>query len=277
MWRHASQLSVGDAGTIVSLREGNTPLHRADRLAAALGFEGALWIKDETVNPSGSFKDRLISAAISKAKELDAPGVLCASSGNAGASTAVYAARAGMTARILVPERTPAGKLGQIRAHGATLELVPGHYSNSYARGLALAAETGFANLTTTYLNPYGVDALKLVGQEILDALGEAPTHVLILTGSGPLVKGVVQGFREAGQTGPVTVAVQAEGCAPIVAAYDASAREVTPWGEPTTFASGISDLLIGYAGDGTYTLDRCVRNSGGMAIAVSDAAIRTR
>ena len=189
MWRHASQLSVGDAGTIVSLREGNTPLHRADRLAAALGFEGALWIKDETVNPSGSFKDRLISAAISKAKELDAPGVLCASSGNAGASTAVYAARAGMTARILVPERTPAVKLGQIRAHGATLELVPGHYSNSYARGLALAAETGFANLTRRI-------SIRMRSMHSSCSARRSwtrsarPTHVLIPTGSGPLVKG---------------------------------------------------------------------------------------
>src|SRR3954447_22709762 len=191
MWRHGERLPVGIRASIVSLREGNTPLHRALRLGRALGFAGELWIKDETVNPTGSFKDRLISVAISRARELGAPGILCASSGNAGASAAAYAARAGMSAVILVPAKTPDAKLKQILAHGARLERVRGHYSNAYARGLYLAETEGLANLTTTYLNPYGVDALKLVAQEIVDALGRTPSHVLVPTGSGPLVKGI--------------------------------------------------------------------------------------
>ena len=275
MWRHAPRLSVGNRACIISLREGETPLHRAGRLARALGFAGELWIKDETVNPSGSFKDRLISAAISRARELGAPGVVCASSGNAGASTAAYAARAGMPAVILVPARTPDAKLAQIRAHGARLEMVDGHYSNAYKRGLQLAASEGFANLTTTYLNPYGVDALRLIAWEILGRLGQAPTHVLVPTGAGPLVKGIVQGFREATPGSvPRAVAVQAEGCAPIAAAFQAGATRVAAWGEPRTIASGISDPLVGYERDGTYTL-RLVRETNGLAIAVSDAAIR--
>ena len=236
MWQQAGRLSVTDPACIVSLGEGATPLLRAPRLEAMLdalrpGFAGEIWLKDETRNPSGSFKDRLVSAAISKAIELGARGVVCASSGNAGASVAAYAARAGIGAVIVVPAHTPDGKVTQIAAHGAVLLKVPGHYSRSYDLAAALAAKHGFANLTTTFLNPYGVDALKLVGPEIAGQLGgRVPSHVLVPTGSGPLVQGVAQGFAEVvasrgnvrGAAPPRLVAVQAEGCAPIVRAFEA-------------------------------------------------------
>ncbi|WP_200962555.1 threonine synthase [Bosea sp. Root381] len=254
----------------VTLGEGGTPLLRA-RAGSA---EGAIWIKDETRNPSGSFKDRLVSAALTTALGFGSKGLVCASSGNAGASAAAYAARAGIPAVILVPEQTPAEKMAQIAAYGALLVRVAGHYSNSYAMALAVAEETGFVNVTTTFINPYGTDALRLVGHEIHAQLGEtAPDWVIVPTGSGPLVKGVVQGFADRGGRTPKIVAVQAEGCAPIVKAFDEGAAEVQPWGEPKTIASGISDPLIGYARDGTYTL-RLVRESGGRAIAVSDDEI---
>jgi threonine synthase len=275
MWRQAGRLGVTDPGAIVSLGEGETPLLRAPRIEALLpGFRGEIWLKDETRNPSGSFKDRLVSAALSKAVELGAAGVVCASSGNAGASVAAYAARAGMPALIVVPAATPDGKMTQIAAHGAVLLKVPGHYSRSYDLAMALAARQGLANLTTTFLNPWGVDALKLVGSEIADALGgRVPSHVLVPTGSGPLVKGVAQGFAGAARP-PALVAVQAEGCAPIVRAFEAGAAAVTAWGMPQTIASGISDPLIGYEGDGSHTL-KLVRDSGGLAVAVSDAQLR--
>ncbi|MFC3124065.1 threonine synthase [Pseudoroseomonas globiformis] len=275
MWRHAGRLCINDPANIVSLGEGLTPMRRAPRIEAALpGFHGEVWLKDETRNPSGSFKDRLVSAGIGKALELGARGVICASSGNAGASTAAYAARAGMPAIIVVPAHTPAGKLTQIAAYGAILLLVEGHYSRSYDLALGLARQAGFANLTTTFLNPWAVDALKLTGLEIFEQLGRvAPSHVLIPTGSGPLVKGVAQGFTETGAT-PKLVAVQAEGCAPIVRAFEAGAEAVTAWDTPRTIASGISDPLIGYERDGSYTL-KLVRRSGGLAVSVSDAALR--
>ncbi len=277
MWREAARLGVTDPAAIVSLDEGETPLHHAPRAAAAIpGFQGELWIKDETRNPTGSFKDRLVSAAISKARELGAKGVVCASSGNAGASVAAYAARAGMPAIIVVPAHTPDGKVTQIAAYGARLLKVPGHYSQSYDLAMALARRNGFANLTTTFLNPWAVDALKLVGLELMRQLGgQAPTHVLVPTGSGPLVKGVVQGFAEYGRGAmPQAIAVQAAGCAPIVRAFEAGADSVEAWDMPRTIASGISDPLIGYAGDGTYTL-RLVRQTGGLAVAVEDEDIR--
>jgi threonine synthase len=278
MWREAARLCVTDPKAIVSLEEGDTPLHLAPRAAAGIpGFRGTLWIKDETRNPTGSFKDRLVSAAISKARELGAKGVVCASSGNAGASVAAYAARAGIPAVIVVPAHTPDGKMTQIGAYGARLLKVPGHYSRSYDLAMALAERQGFANLTTTFLNPWAVDALKLVGLELMRQLGgQAPTHVLVPTGSGPLVKGVVQGFRLfGGGAEPRAIAVQAAGCAPIVRAFEAGEERVRPWGMPTTIASGISDPLIGYAGDGDYTL-RLVRETGGVAVAVEDEEIRS-
>jgi threonine synthase len=277
MWRHAARLGVTDAAAIVSLDEGETPLHLAPQAAAGIpGFHGTLWIKDETRNPTGSFKDRLVSAAISKARELGAAGVVCASSGNAGASVAAYAARAGMPAIIVVPAHTPDGKMTQIAAYGARLLKVPGHYSQSYDLAMTLAERHGFANLTTTFLNPWAVDALKLVGLELMRQLGgQVPTHVLVPTGSGPLVKGVVQGFAEyGGGAMPRAMAVQAAGCAPIVRAFAAGEAVVRPWGMPQTIASGISDPLIGYAGDGSYTL-RLVRQTGGLAVAVEDEEIR--
>lgn len=275
MWRHAARLGVTDAGAIVSLGEGETPLLRAPRIERALpGFEGEIWLKDETRNPSGSFKDRAISAGISKAIELGARGVVCASSGNAGASVAAYAARAGMGAIIIVPAHTPDGKVTQIAAHGAVLLKVPGHYSRSYDLAAALAERHGYANLTTTFINPWAVDALKLVGPEIRAQLGgRVPDMVLIPTGSGPLVDGVARGFA-GGAKRPRLVAVQAEGCAPIVRAFQAGAETVTAWGMPDTIASGISDPLIGYERDGTHTL-RLVRRSGGVAVAVSDDELR--
>lgn len=258
-----------------SFGEGETPLLRASRIEAELpGFSGEIWLKDETRNPSGSFKDRLIAAALGSAIAMGLRGVVCASSGNAGASTAAYAARAGVPAIIVVPAHTPMGKVTQIAAYGAILLLVEGHYSRSYDLARALAEKHGFANLTTTFINPYAVAGVTAVGTEIVAQLGgRAPSHVLIPTGSGPLVKGVWKGLREAGASARL-VAVQAEGCAPIVQAFESGAQHVTAWGTPNTIASGISDPLIGYERDGSYTL-RLVRESGGCAVAVSDDALR--
>lgn len=261
----------------VSLGEGGTPLLKVSGdLLEVSDFSGTLRLKDETRNPSGSFKDRHVAAALTRAIEMGTPGIVCASSGNAGASAAAYAARAGLPAIIVVPQRTPLEKVTQIAAYGAHLIKVEGHYSKSYDLALRIARERGYVNLTTTYINPFGTDALRLAGHEIVDQLGgSVPDWVLVPTGAGPLVKGVVQGFADMGKGMPKVVAVQAEGCAPIVDAYRKGSAEVTAWGDPTTIASGISDPLIGYEKDGTYTLG-LVRETGGAAIAVSDDEIRS-
>ena len=260
----------------VSLGEGMTPLLRApDGFFTGSGFSGPLWFKDETRNPSGSFKDRHIATALTRAITLGAKGVVCASSGNAGAAAAAYGARAGLPAIIVVPQHTPAEKMTQISAYGAQLIRVEGHYSNAYNFALRIAREAGFVNLSTTYLNPYGTDGLRSVGHELFDQLnGNIPDWVLVPTGAGPLVKGIVQGFADKAGHMPRVAAVQAEGCAPVVNAYDKGLAAVTAWGEPATIASGISDPLIGYEKDGTYTL-RLIRETGGVAVAVSDDDIR--
>jgi threonine synthase len=267
-WRRAD--FVSDA---VTLGEGATPLRelRPDLLRA--DFRGQLFVKDETRNPSGSFKDRLVAAAMSRALEFGATGVVSASSGNAGSAAACYAANAGVPAIVVCPEATPMGKLAQILAYGAQLERVPGHYGNSFRHAMKLCAETGYANLTTTYLNPSGVDALRLVGQELYQQREDAiPDWIVVPTSSGPLVKGIFQGFMDAAGKTPRLVAAQAEGCAPIARAF-AAGQEVYGWDDPKTIASGISDPLLAYPEEGSLTLS-FIRQSNGAACAITDASI---
>ncbi|WP_051663397.1 threonine synthase [Alicyclobacillus macrosporangiidus] len=289
MWRYGSRLPVEDLSYAVSLGEGITPIHAANRLADSFEFEGRLLLKDEAVNPTGSFKDRMLSVAVSRAKELGFEKVVCASSGNAGASAAAYAAKAGMEAVILAPVHTPREKLTQIAAYGPEVRLVEGHYSNSYRIAQQLSKEFGYANMTTTYINPYAVEALKTVGYELYEQLeGWIPDYVFVPVGAGPLLKGIYRGFTEAREVVgilhgdvekhkdariPKLIAVQAEGCAPVVKAYESGLDKVSAWGEPYTIASGISDPLIGYEQDGTHTL-QFVKASQGFAISVSDDEI---
>ncbi|RVB29258.1 pyridoxal-phosphate dependent enzyme, partial [Mesorhizobium sp. M7A.F.Ca.CA.004.05.1.1] len=175
----------------ITLGEGGTPLRELRSDLLHVGFRGRLLVKDETRNPSGSFKDRLVAAALSQAIALGAKGIVSASSGNAGAAAACYAANVGIPAIIVCPDTTPRGKLAQILAYGAMLEQVPGHYGNAFEHARLRCAETGYANLTTTYLNPYGVDALRLIGQELHEQMeGVGPDWIAIPTSSGPLVKG---------------------------------------------------------------------------------------
>lgn len=259
----------------VTLGEGRTPLRRVSPALLSPDFTGKLFVKDETRNPSGSFKDRLVAAALTRAIATGARGIVSASSGNAGAAAACYAANAGLPAIICCPEATPHGKLAQILAYGATLERVPGHYGHSFRRAMEICEEKGYVNLTTTYLNPYGVDALRLVSQEINDALsGQTPDWIVIPTSSGPLVKGVYQGYADRGGPMPRLVAAQSEGCAPIARAFAAGATTVEPWDNPKTIASGISDPLTTYPEEGSHTL-AMVRHSGGQALAISDENIR--
>ena len=280
LWRYGRRLGMGEAEP-VTLGEGMTPLLEASPALAGERFQGTLLLKDETRNPTGSFKDRLISVAATRAIEEGYRAIVCASTGNAGASAAAYAARAGIDCVICVPQSTTRAKLAQIDAYGPTLLAVKGTYSASWAVADALTRSGSFANVTTTYQNPHGVAALRTVAYELLDAMsGQVPDAVFVPTGSGPLVRGVQWGYAQALALGliesvPAVVAVQAAGCAPIVRAYDAQDEVVRPWEECETAAAGIADPLVGYAQDGTHTL-ASVRASGGWAVAVSDDEIRS-
>ncbi len=274
MWAYKALLPVRPETEPVSLGEGLTPLIEAGRSP----WQGRLWLKLEGANPTGSFKDRPVSVALTRARELGVPGVITASSGNAGAAVAAYAARAGLPSVTLVPEGLPATKLLQIGAPGTRLVAVKGHFGRAYDLALAWAEETGWLNVTTTQLSAFPTEGNKTVAYEIWSQLGFVPDWVLIPVSSGPLLVGALKGFeelREAGltQSVPRMVAVQAEGCAPIAQAFAGGADRVTAWSTPNTVATGISDPLQGYADDGTRTL-QLARTSGGAAVAVSDELI---
>ncbi len=289
VWKYRALLPVGEGAGVISLDEGATPLRAAVRLGrgdmarSAHGHSlldcAALWLKDETVNPTGSFKDRPMTVGVSKAVEFGAPGVIAATSGNAGSSLAAYAAKAGLPCLVLVPERASPEKTAQARAYGAQVVAVRGNFSDAYSLALRFAAERGWANLTTTFINPYTVEGDKTTAYEIYEQLGgSAPDWAIVPVGAGPLLVGIFKGFAELQRMGlipraPKIAGVQAAGCGPLAEAFERGSAEVIAWGEPRTIALGISDPLQGYAQDGTHTL-QTIRESGGLALAVSDEAI---
>ena len=269
IWRYRSFLPV--ASEPVSLGEGDTPLLEAPRLDPSGGL-----LKNETVNPTGSFKDRPVAVAATVARQLGLSGLLCASTGNTGVAVAAYAARAGLAAVCVVPESTPAAKMLQIEAVGARIVRVKGNYSDAYELARAAAENFGWANLTSTYVNPYMLEGDKTVAFELFEQLEErVPDWVLVPVGAGPLLAAIHKGFEELGVSGPRMVAVQAAGCAPVVRAFEAGAKEVREWEHSVeTAASSIADPLRGYPEDGTRTLS-VVRESGGEAVAVSEEETR--
>ncbi|MDQ3405896.1 MAG: threonine synthase [Actinomycetota bacterium] len=277
LWAFGPLLPVAPEVPPVSLGEGWTPLLPAERSEGWAGLTD-LWLKIEAANPTGSFKDRPVSVALSKAREFGVEGVVTASSGNAGASVAAYAARAGLPAVVLVPDGLPSSKLAQIASYGPQLLAVRGHFSRAYDLALAWAESSGWYDVTTTLLSAFPTEGNKAVAYELWLQLRRVPDWILIPVSAGPLLVGIWKGYLELKAAGlvdrlPRMVAVQAAGCAPIAKAFARGDTTVEAWGDPITVASGIRDPLQGYADDGTLTLRR-VRESGGAAIAVTDLEI---
>jgi threonine synthase len=272
-WRHAGMLPRTQHAT--SLGEGGTPLvPLADR-------QSTVYAKMESLNPSLSFKDRAMALAASTALDLGLDGLVLASSGNAAVSAATYAAAAGLRCRIFCATGSNAqAKLDVARAHGATVELVDGHYSDAYARA-AKAEKGGWLNVTTTYRNPLLAEAYRPVAAELVEQLGAAPGVVVVPIGAGPLLHGVLRGFedlRAAGVTSavPRMVGVQAAACAPLARAWrspDWPAALATPVTVGPTAAAAIADALQGYADEGLLTL-AAVRDSGGTIVAADEPRI---
>lgn len=273
VWRHSCVLP--GMRQRVSLGEGDTSLLDAGRLATRLNLRNLL-LKIESTNPTGSFKDRGISVAISAALEFGASLLVVASSGNTAASAAAYAARAGIPLWCLVPEGTPMVKVRQMSAHGAQVIIVQGTFSDAAVLAGSAAEALGAALLTSTYANPYLSEGYKTIAYEMVEAR-IAPDWILVPVGSGPLLRAIWRGFQDLAQRGlcpvpPRMVAVQAAACAPIVRAFEAGMEEVTAWDEPSnTMASAIADPLVGYPDHGTLTL-QTVRESSGIAVAVDEA-----
>ncbi|MEL7060741.1 MAG: threonine synthase [Acidobacteriota bacterium] len=282
MWRYAEVLPVADPAAVVSLGEGATPLVEAPRLARRFGLR-RLSVKDEGHNPTGTFKARGLSAAISKAVELEVAGVALPTAGNAGAAAAAFAARAGLPCLVAMPRDAPPAAMAEVLAYGARLELVDGLIHDAGRFVAEHCRTSGWLDLSTTK-EPYRVEGKKTMGYELWerfadgsDAIeGALPDAILYPTGGGTGLIGMWKAFAELRKMGlatgaaPRMIAVQASGCAPIVRAVEAGAARAEPWRDAATLAPGIrvprpfaDDLVLA-----------AVRESGGTAIAVEDAEI---
>jgi threonine synthase len=275
MWRYRDLLPVGD-GTPVDLGAGWTPLVRADRLAAELG-RGGLWLKDDTANPTGSFKDRVVSVALTKARELGFKVVACASTGNLANSVAAHAARAGLASIVFIPEDLEQAKVVTTAVYGGQVVAVRGSYDDVNRLCAELTSEHptwGFANVN---LRTYYAEGSKTLAFEMVEQLGwQAPDHVIVPVGSGSQLTKVAKGFEELGTLGLLDEApevrvsgAQPEGCSPVATAFAQGTDAIRPV-RPSTIAKS---LAIGNPADGWYALET-VRRTGGALAAVGDAEI---
>mgnify|MGYP001155648569 CR=1 FL=1 len=214
-------LPVSESTEPVTLLEGNTPLIPVDNLARALGFDGRVYVKYEGLNPTGSFKDRGMTVAVTKAKEAGSSVVMCASTGNTSASAAAYASRAGMRAIVLIPDGNIAlGKLSQALMHGAQVVAIQGNFDD--ALRLVRTLTEKYPITLVNSLNPHRIEGQKTAAFEIVDALGDAPEYLFIPVGNAGNITAYWKGFREyrtAGACGrlPKMMGYQAAGAAPIV------------------------------------------------------------
>ncbi|MDQ3997742.1 MAG: threonine synthase [Gemmatimonadota bacterium] len=277
MWRYSAALPLADGETPVSLGEGLTPLNESRALARHLRVHRA-WVKDEALNPTGSFKARGMSAAVTRARALGVPGLVVPTAGNAGAALAAYGVAAGLPVRVYAPEGTPPVILETIRAFGASLEVVAGHIGDAGREARRYAADCGYFDVSTLR-EPYRIEGKKTLGLEIAEQLGwRLPTHIVYPTGGGTGLIGMWKAFGEMRTAGwlapdsapPRMIVAQAEGCAPLIRAFRAGADRASPWNNPMTHASGLR--VPAPLGD-TLIL-RVLRESGGDAAAASEAAI---
>ena len=275
MWRYREWLPLADGEQPVTLGEGGTPLLSTPRLAAKHGFS-QFWVKDESTNPTGSFKARGLAAAITRAVRAGAKSFVVPTAGNAGVALAAYAARAGVPGRVYAPAGTPATILSQIRSYGGDLVLVEGHIGHCGAAARAFAAETGAVDVSTLR-EPYRIEGKKTLGLELAEQLRwTLPDAIVYPTGGGTGLIGMWKAFGELARAGwftrtpPRMYSVQATGCAPVVRAFEAGADACVEWPDPSTIAAG---LRVPRPLGGRLIL-RALRESGGAAVAVTDAQL---
>jgi threonine synthase len=272
LWRYRELLPLEDNANLVSLGEGFTPLIEAKTLAREFGLQ-RLWIKDEAQNPTGSFKDRGLSLAVSRAKELGVKKVAIPSAGNAGGSLSAYAARAGLEAHVFMPKDTPAANQIEVRQYGAQLTLVDGLINDCGRLIAERKAVEGWFDVSTLK-EPYRVEGKKTMGYEIAEQLNWILPDVIIYpTGGGTGLIGMWKAFKEMEELGwigtqrPRMVSVQAAGCAPIVKAFTEGKETAEPWPQAKTVASG---LRVPQA-VADFLMLRALRESNGTALSVSD------
>jgi len=274
LWRYAEVLPIAAEREIVGLGEGMTPCLPAGRLGAWAGAPGLL-VKDEGANPTGSFKARGMAVAVTAAKRLGARALFVPSAGNAGVALAAYAARAGLPALVALPLDAPAAMTSDCRACGAEILAVEGTIREAAAAGRARAGAIGAFDLSTLR-EPYRVEGKKTMAYELAEQLERLPDWIVYPCGGGTGVVGMWKAFEEMEALGwtdgrrPKLLVVQSERCAPVVRAFEEGKEETEPFPEPETCASGLR-VPAPPAG---FLLLRALRESGGAALAVSEAEI---
>jgi threonine synthase len=276
MWRWRELLPVYDTAAIVTLGEGDTPLLQLQRLGAQMELP-LLYLKDESLNPTGSFKARGLSAAVSKARELGVEKLVIPSAGNAGGALAAYAARAGLMAYIYMPKDTPAANIKESQITGATVVLVNGLISDAATLVGEEAQHENWFDVST-FREPYRTEGKKIMGYELAESFNwSLPDVIIYPAGGGTGLIGMWKAFAEMQELGwlestkkPRMIAVQASGCAPVVKAFVSGLSHCEFWPNAHTIASGLrvpksfADRLI--LND--------IRQSNGTAVAVSDEEI---
>ncbi len=272
MWRYAEVLPVEDEQFQVSLGEGFTPLLQTTSLGRKIGVP-KLYIKDEGLNPTGSFKARGMSVAISRAVELGASAIAIPSAGNAGGATAAYAARASLPAHIFMPKDVPQANYIECKVLGAHVELIDGLISDCGKIVASRKEAEGWFDISTLK-EPYRVEGKKTMGYELAEQFDwELPEVVIYPTGGGTGLIGMWKAFDEMEQMGwigserPRMISVQAAGCAPIVRAYRAGDAHAEPWIDAETVAAGLRVP----AAVGDFLMLKAIRDSGGCALSVTD------
>jgi threonine synthase len=275
IWRYEALLPAAAPGAI-DLGAGCTPLVRADRLAAELGL-GELWLKNDTVNPTGSFKDRVVSVALTKARVLGFKVAACPSTGNLANSVAAHAARAGMRSVVFVPADLEPAKIAMTAVFGGTLVAVDGTYDDVNRLCAELTDDHPDWAFVNVNVRTYYSEGSKTLAFETAEQLGwQAPDHVVAPIASGSQLTKIAKGFRELTQVGLIDEhairisGAQPDGCSPVATAFRDGSDAIRPV-RPDTIAKS---LAIGNPADGWYALDE-VRKSGGAIASVSDDEIR--
>jgi threonine synthase len=276
MWRYRELLPLFDGEQPVTLGEGFTPLFHARALGATLGLD-ALYIKDESLNPTNSFKARGQSAAISRAKYLGATTIALPTAGNAGNAAAAYSAAAGLACEVFIPKDAKRPFIDECRLYGANVTLVDGLITDAGRMAAEKGGPLGWYDVSTLK-EPYRIEGKKTMAYELAEQMDwRWPDWIVYPTGGGTGMVGMWKAFDEIERIGwvrstkrPRMVSVQAEHCAPIVRAFEQGAERAQPWEGAFTLADG---LRVPRA-IGDFLILRAIRESGGTALSVSDASM---
>ncbi|MEZ4708694.1 MAG: threonine synthase [Caldilineaceae bacterium] len=275
LWRYEEVLPVQDHSKMLSLGEGWTPLARAPRLGEAIGCVNT-WIKDESLNPTGSFKARGLALAVSRAYELGATEISIPSAGNAAGAMSAYAAAAGLKAHVFMPKDVPATFQVECKELGANVTLVDGLINDCGAKAAEGVKKYGWFDVSTLK-EPYRLEGKKTMGYELAEQLNwTLPDVIIYPTGGGTGLVGMWKAFDEMEQMGligsarPRMVTVQSTGCAPIVRAFEEGAQHAALWQGAKTVADGLRVPVA----VGDFLMLEALRKSGGTAVAVTDAEL---